>query len=211
MNQSSPTLHIAQRWQSINGHSPMTLFLQQFHPLSKELKKYLDANTFTRKIKKGKHLVRSGETCEHAYLLLHGIMRGYVKDSSKEVTNWIAYENCLVGSMQGFINSATAIKNIQATEDCELVGLHFDCIHYTYKHFDEMNSVVRKILEQYYASAEERALLGRLPSASLRYERFLTMYGHISDRVQLKYVASFLSLAMETLSRIKNGRLKQAV
>jgi CRP-like cAMP-binding protein len=190
-------------WNTPSGHSPLSDFIKRVHPVSDEVIKYVDKCSFRYNVGKGKHLVKSGETCNYVYLVLKGILRGYAKEGSKEITTWITAENELVTSIRGFHKQIPTMKNIQAIEDCELVGAHYDDLQYLYEHFPEMNIVGRKLMELYYSDAEERAFISRLPKAASRYNRFIATNGVLANRVQLKYIASYLGITIETLSRIR--------
>jgi CRP-like cAMP-binding protein len=195
-------------WNTHDGHSPMVSFIKKVYPISDEIINYIDKSTFKFSVGKGKHLVKSGELCNYVYLVQKGLLRGYVKEGTKEITTWITNENQLVTSIRGFHKQIPSIKNIQAIEDCELIGMHYDDLQYLYDHFLEMNIVGRKLMEQYYGEAEERAFISRLPKAAAKYSRFINTNGALANRIQLKYVASYLGITIETLSRIR-GKLNK--
>ena len=69
-----------------------------------------------------------------------------------------------------------------------------------------MNIVGRKLLEQYYSEAEERAYISRIPNAGKRYRHFLDTKASLANRIPLKYIASYLGMTIETLSRIRSAR-----
>jgi CRP-like cAMP-binding protein len=197
-------IKIPEKWNTPDGHSPITSFALQLHQLSDGAIKYIDEHTFKTSVKKGKHLLKSGEICNYTYLVIKGAMRGYIKDGAKEITTWITSENELVTSIRGFHQHIPSLENIQAIEDCDLVGYHYNDLQYLYTNFIEMNIVGRKLLEHYYSEAEERAYICRLPKASSKYERFIATRGPLTNRVKLKYIASYLGITIETLSRIRS-------
>lgn len=192
-----------EKWNTADGHSPIISFINAIHPISDAAIKFIDDSTFRYSIQKGKHIVKSGDTCNYVYFVMKGVVRGYVKEGKKEITTWITCENEMVTSIRGFDLQIASPKNIQAIEDCEMIGLHYNDLQYLYNNFIEMNIVGRKLLEQYYCDAEERAFIGRLPKATTKYERFISTKGLLANRVQLKYVASYLGITIETLSRIR--------
>jgi len=79
-----------------------------------------------------------------------------------------------------------------------------------YETFPEMNRVGRMLLEEYYAASEERVYIARLPNAQARYQHFINSRPELLNRIPLKYVASYLGITLETLSRLrakKSGRI----
>jgi CRP-like cAMP-binding protein len=192
------------KWDPGKGHSPLTDFVKQIYPASGELLKFIDDRSFTCSVGKGKYIIKAGELSRHLYLIRKGVIRAYIKDGNKEITTWITAENEIITSIRGFHLQQPSLENIQAIEDCELVGASYDDLQLIYEMFPEMNIVGRKLLEQYYIDAEERAYIARLSKASIKYDYFLDTKGHLANRIHLKYIASFLGMTIETLSRIRS-------
>src|SRR5690606_41475513 len=100
-------------------------------------------------------------------------------------------------------------ENIQVIENAQLVGLEYRSLEYLYKHFPESNIVARIMLEEIYRAAEERAYISRIPSAEKKYKRFIKTSPGLVDQISLKYIASYLSMTQETLSRIRTREAKK--
>jgi len=119
------------------------------------------------------------------------------KEGIKDITTWITPEGELVASITSFGLQQPAIENIQAIEDCELIGLKYDDLEHLYDNYPEVNIVGRKILEKYYRDAEERAFIARLTEATSKYKHFIATKSDMLNRVPLKYVASYLGMTLE--------------
>lgn len=141
--------------------------------------------------------------CEHIYFIKKGSVRGFIKEGDKDITTWITAENELVTSIYGLSKKRPALENMQALEDCEMLTLTLADLENLYLQFPEFNIVTRKLLERYYQDAEGRAFIARLTNAENKYTQFLAKYGHLSNRIPLKYIASFLGMTLETLSRVR--------
>jgi CRP-like cAMP-binding protein len=159
-------------------------------------------------VTKGSFLLKTDEICNHIYFIRKGVIRGYIKDGTKEVTTWMTAENEMVTSIRGLSRQEPSLENIQAIEECDLVVADYGALEYLYTNFIEMNIVGRKLLEQYYKDAEERAYICRIPNASKRYRYFLDTKGELANRIPLKYIASYLGMTIETMSRIRSSRQK---
>ena len=142
--------------------------------------------------------------CTHLYLIRKGILRSYVKEGAKEITTWISSEQELITCVTCFGLQQPARENIQALEDCELTALSLEDLQYLYDNFPEANIVGRKILEKYYRDAEERAFIARLMEATSKYKHFIATKSDLLNRVPLKFIASYLGMTLETLSRIRS-------
>ena len=195
-----------EQWTAKNAQadSPFVILANSVHPVSQGAKNYANQKVFTQRIRKSELLIKSGDICMGLYLVRRGIMRGYVKEGIKDITTWITSEGELVSSITSFGLLQPAVENIQAIEDCELIGLRYEDLQYLYDNFPEVNIVGRKILEKYYRDAEERAFIARLTEATSKYKHFIATKSDMLNRVPLKFIASYLGMTLETLSRIRS-------
>ncbi len=72
--------------------------------------------------------------------------------------------------------------------------------------YHEIERLVRIGYEGYYIRLEERFVNAQFKSATERYQNLLQQSPHILERVPLGYIASYLGISQETLSRIRNKR-----
>lgn len=198
-------------WEKAGLESPLATFVKFIHPVSEEIISFINKNTFSLNIPKGHFLVRTGEVCRHLYLIRKGVIRAFIVDEAKEITTWISAENDIVSSIRGFNQQLPSKENVQAIEDCALVCGEYETLQHLYQNYPEMNVVARKILEIYYADAEERAFISRIPNAGRRYQHFLETKGNMANRIPLKYVASYLGMTLETLSRIRGRSSREKI
>jgi CRP-like cAMP-binding protein len=184
-------------------------YLSHFHPVSKECATYLKKQAFETRLKKYDLLHQSGTVCPYIYFVIKGILRGYIVDNRKNITTWVTAENQLISSIRGFLLQLPTPENIEALEECHLLTLHHSDLEYAYQHFPEFNVVGRKIAEYYYTFAEDRAFICRLSKATDRYNYFMINNSHLINRIPLTYIASYLGISLETLSRIRSGLTKK--
>ncbi|QEC41553.1 Crp/Fnr family transcriptional regulator [Pseudobacter ginsenosidimutans] len=184
-------------------------YLSVFHPVNKSCSDYLKKKAFEVKLKKHELLHKSGEICPYVYFVIKGILRGYIIDNKKNITTWITSENQLVSSIRGFLLQQPTAENIEALEDCHLLALLHSDLENAYEQFVEFNIVGRKINEFYYTFAEDRAFICRLSNATDRYNYFMQNHSHLVNRISLSYIASYLGISIETLSRIRSRQSKK--
>ncbi|AZI27376.1 MAG: Crp/Fnr family transcriptional regulator [Pedobacter agri] len=191
------------RWKKYNNFSPLISIFKKFHPLNDEIEKRINQHTFPISYKKNKYLVSPVDRNKYLFLIVKGVVRGFIKDGVSEITTWIAQENEIVGTIRNLWIDGDSDEYLQALEDVDLIAIPHVLSEYLYENFAEANIVGRKMMELYYRSAEERAYLCRISSAEKRYKRFLVSFPDLINRVSLKYIASFLAVRLETLSRIR--------
>jgi len=177
--------------------------LDYFYPLSEGIKDYFRKHSYACSFRKGKLLLKAGQVCDHIYFIKKGAVRGFIKEGKRDITTWITAENEVVSSISALDMKTPAMENMQAIENCELLALTYDNFQELYVKFPEFNIVARKVLQKYYQDAEGRAFIVRLTNAENKYRLFITRYGHLANRIPLKYIASFLGITLETLSRVR--------
>jgi len=183
--------------------APLLQVFNSFHPVGKGVEQYLLKNMYCCSVTKGQFLVKSGEICDSIYFIKKGVLRGFIREGDKEITTWITIENEIVAAIGSFILQRPTLENMQAIEDCEMIGIKFTDLDKLYLQYPSFNIIGRKITELYYVYAENRAYITRLHDAEKKYELFLQFYAHFVNRVPLKYIASFLGMTIETLSRVR--------
>lgn len=177
--------------------------LNSFHSVGKGIELHLLKNVYCHNIPKGKYLLREGEISHSLYFIKKGVLRGFIKEGNKEITTWLAAENEMAAGIRSFLLQTGTTENIQAVEDCELLAIDFADLNKMYQKYPSFNIVGRKITEYHYTSSENRAYITRLHDAEKKYALFLEFYPHLANRIQLTYVASFLGITIETLSRVR--------
>lgn len=184
-----------------------TLFehIQQYCKLNTSTQKALGAALHKAEILKGNFLIKEGSICRHLYFLESGCLRGYFNLDGKEVTHWFAFENHFVTSFFSFVTRKPCVENIQCIEDCTLWAVHYDDLQRLYRDHTDMERLGRIMNERYYVMLEERFVGNHFKEARERYENLITHAPHIVQRVPLGYIASYLGMTQETLSRIRKA------
>jgi CRP-like cAMP-binding protein len=177
--------------------------IDQYHPISETARK--DLAEVLRKVTLPKNNLLSKEACvcNDLYFLEQGCLRSFYNLDGKEVTNRLVFENDFVTSFYSFISRKPGIENIQLLEDSMLWTISYDALQQLFdKHYD-IERMVRIIYEQYYIRLEERLMALQFKTAKERYEQLIIGSPHILKRVSLGYIASYLGISQETLSRIR--------
>jgi CRP-like cAMP-binding protein len=180
----------------------LTVF-RNLYTISPEAEMFLQQHVIACSIGKRKLLLREGERCEHIYFVGKGALRGFTREDQKDITTWITIENELVTSILGLDEQMMSIENIQALEKCELLAMTYKDLNKMYELFPEVNILARKLFARYYADAEKRAFIARLTKAENKYRYFLLRHRDLANRIPLKYIASYLGVTLETLSRTR--------
>jgi CRP-like cAMP-binding protein len=155
---------------------------------------------------KNEYLVTEGKICRHLYFLQQGALRGFYNLDGKDVTHWFAFEQDFVTSFHSFITQQTAVENIQLLEGSVLWSISKEKLNALLDRYHEIERLLRTAYEKYYIRLEERFVNAQFKTATERYQNLLEQAPHMLERVPLGYIASYLGISQETLSRIR-GRL----
>lgn len=191
-------------WKTPHGHSPLSVMFNAIHPVSREAIACIDEQTYPIQVARGKFLVKPDNSVPHLYLIMKGVIRAFIKEDGKEITTWINEENEIVTSIRNLGLNIPSPEYLQAIENSSLIAMPYSLVEYLYEHFPESNVVGRKILEDNYRGAEERAYICRIASAEKKYQHLMKTRPGLVNRISLKYIASYLNMTIETLSRVRS-------
>lgn len=177
--------------------------IQLISPLSDEAKQALSTITKTVPFTKGDYILEEGKVCNYLYFVEQGCLRGYYNLDGKEVTYWLSTEGMFATSFYSFISRKPSYETIRALEDSSLIAIHFDDLTSLYKDFHEIETLGRLVNERYYLQLEERTYALQFLSAKERYEKMLSNNPTWLQRISLGFLASYLGITQETLSRIR--------
>ncbi|WP_316844949.1 Crp/Fnr family transcriptional regulator [Pedobacter psychrodurus] len=202
---SHENIYSTDKWRAFNGFSPLIKVYRTFHQLTSDIEFIINQHTFPVTFKKNKFISSPLHRDKCTYLIFKGVARGYMKDDDKEITTWIAKENEFVSNLNNFWDEGEPGEEyVQALEEVVAIAVPHSMTKQLYLNYYIANYVDRKMTQLHYLQACERALITRLQSAEKRYVRFMKFYPELVNRVPLKYIASFLCMRLETLSRIRS-------
>lgn len=158
-----------------------------------------------RKYKKGEIILNEGEVCKSIRYIEKGMLRQFYFKYGKELTEHIAYENGDVVCLESYLKQEPTRLMIEALEATVLWEVPKDEIEQLA--FDDPNIGVmyRRFFEQSLIDSQIKADILRFEPAHERYERLLRRHPEILKRAPLIYIASFLQMTPETLSRVRSA------
>jgi len=183
---------------------PLFDYLEQFYPLSNTIKAEFERSCKLTRIKKNKHILSPIDSNASLYFLVNGLVRGFIRDGKQDISTWFSFENELIGAIrQPNQHPSPSIEYLQALEDCKLICIPYTLIDLMYTKYPEANLIGRKLFALHYYAASERAILARIPKAIGRYRK-IQESGLDIKRIPQRYLASYLGVRVETISRIRN-------
>lgn len=177
--------------------------INTIYPVTEGLQDGLIRHTEVVEVPKRTHLLREGQRADYAWMILNGLMRAYYLKDGQEICSSFMQEKQLVISVNSFYSRQPGYEFIETLEDTVVVRLHYDQLQKLLKEHLEFNFIVRVLTERYTMLSEERLYLLRKQTAEERYLYVLEHDPGLLHRVPLKFIATFLGMNLETLSRIR--------
>lgn len=159
-----------------------------------------------RHIAKNAYFSKAGLISDQIGFVTKGLMRSFYTIKSKETTTFFLTPGEVAVALLSFIKMQPAIENIQALEDSELLVINRKNLHTLYSNNWKWQQVGRVLIENYYVEMEQRSIALQSQTAQERYVQFLHNYPEIIKKVPLHFIASFLGMSPETLSRVRKSR-----
>jgi CRP-like cAMP-binding protein len=159
----------------------------------------------TKKIKKGTALIDIGSIEKHIYFIQAGAVRAYFLEDGVELTVRLGYQGNIITSLHSFLAdspSEIAIETIRASEIILIPKTEF--IQYV-KSSSENQLQYIQLLEGLIVQQLEREIDILISSPSERLGRVLQRSPNVFQHIPLKYIAAYLRMAPETLSRIRKS------
>lgn len=174
-------------------------------PLAQELL----SHCVSLQVHKGEHLLRAGEIKNETYYVEKGLLRQFSIDSKgKEHIIQFAPENWFVSNRQSEYLQQPSSYYIEAVEDSTVRIVTGELIQKLSEDRPVFIDFNIKLLHRHIASLQKRITQLQSNTAQERYLDFIKTYPNVLMRVPQTYVASYLGITPESLSRVRKELAK---
>ncbi len=164
----------------------------------------LESILVAKKYGKNEKILSEGETCENIYWIVKGLVRQFYYKNNKELTEYMATENTVVMCIESLFREQPSKLQIMAIEPTILYCLPKARLEAVAMKSVNIQILYRKILEESLILSQKHADMLRFESAQDRYQKLVRRNPELVLRVPLVYIASYLQMTPETLSRVRN-------
>ena len=188
------------------------------HDISRELaRKYstmthaeldvLESILVPRKYAKGEMILKEGEVCRDISYIEHGLVRQFYYKNGKELTEHLGCDRSIFMCIEGLFKEEPTHLQVEALEPTLIFALPKAALEREAIHNVNIQMLYRKILEESLIISQVHADLVRFESAQARYKKFSKLCPQIVLRAPLNYIANYLQMTPETLSRVRKEEL----
>lgn len=175
-----------------------------------DLKRRIDSNPENLwlkdvSLKRNDFLHNKGTVDLCLYYVESGALRVFIEDENEEHTIRFGYRSSFIASLDSFINEEPSQFYIQAIKKSRVKVMH----KYMFMDFVSHNSdnllLWQKVSEQLIYQQIEREIDLLTSSPAERYRRVLERSPQLFQEIPHKYIASYLRMTPETLSRLQKS------
>jgi CRP-like cAMP-binding protein len=179
-------------------------YIQKSFLVSDEEIKEID-NIFKHEVlKSGSIFQNYGEIAQKISFINKGIFRYYYLDiDGNDRTKYFCKENDFVFNFESFIQRTPSMLYIETIEDCEIATCRIEEFKTLINSSTNILKIYVKYLEESYLVKEKRESEFLLYDALHRYLFFCQRYPDFETRINQYYIASYLGITPESLSRIR--------
>ncbi len=167
----------------------------------------LESILVAKKYGKNEKILSEGETCENIYWIVTGLVRQFYYKNNKELTEYMATENTVVMCIESLFREQPSKLQIMAIEPTILYCLPKARLEAVAMKSVNIQILYRKILEESLILSQIHADMLRFESAIDRYQKLVKRSPQLVLRAPLVYIASYLQMTPETLSRVRTQTL----
>lgn len=159
------------------------------------------------KFQKGEYILREGEVCKNIFWIVKGLVRQFYFKNGKELTEYMATEDTICMAIESLFKEAPSQQQIVALEPTIIYALPKAALEQEAIKNVNIQMLYRKILEESLIISQKHADMLRFESAQDRYAKLVKQSPQLVLRAPLVYIASYLQMTPETLSRVRTSAL----
>jgi len=157
-----------------------------------------------RVLRKNDHFIRQGQVSEELALVEKGTMRLYIETADKEICKDFLFENALACSYDGLFFGQASRAGIQALQETHLLVLTNADFHYLNAHCPAWHRFWNLLMVEQLMKTDSRETALLKDSPDERFRNILEEHPLLFSRIPLQYIASYLGITRETLSRYRS-------
>mgnify|MGYP002522493088 FL=1 len=157
------------------------------------------------KFSRGDKIVDKGQICQSIFYVEKGLVREYYFKNNKEVTEYLAADGTIFMCIESLFREEPSQLVVEALEATTVHAIPKKRLEVVALHNVNIQILYRKILEESLIISQRRADMLRFESAKDRYRKLCKLNPQMVIKAPLVYIASYLQMTPETLSRVRSA------
>lgn len=190
-------------------HESIQNYISRFVSLTPEELSVVENCMQLREFPRKTILLNAGDVCNFEAYVLKGCIREYFIDhKGQELTLEFAVEDWWVSDITSFENQTPSIMYIETLEDCELLVLSRAAKDELLARVPKLERMFRLMIQRHLSVLQKRLFRTVSYTAMDKFEEFLRRYPSLPQRVPQHYIASYLGITPEFLSKLRKRQMK---
>ncbi len=190
---------------SVNNY--MTPYIDKIISLFKEIEENMSIDCFEEIVRleypKGSFLHQEGSVPRYIWFLEDGLARSFMNKDGVDITHHFFCSGEFIFFYEESTLLTSTFQNIQLLQDSVVYAIRWVFIEGLKKEFPLLNQIEVIILSSYIGWLEKKMCMCKHASAKERYQYLMHMQPYLLEMVPHHYIASYLDITRETLSRIR--------
>jgi len=145
-----------------------------------------------------------GKIPRYLYFVVSGFMRLFhYNEQGDEITTHINCPPGFITSYSNFVNQAKSTENLECITECELLRITKKDLDLLTQESTALKDFSISVFQQSIVYNENRSKELATLTAEQRYKKLIENFPSIIHNVPVQYIASFLGMKPESLSRIR--------
>ena len=150
-------------------------------------------------------IIHAGKQDRKVYFIEKGITRSFVLHNGKQITTWFSKEgDAACGSWDLYRNKA-GFEYVETLEETTAYSVSIVQLNELYRSYIDLANSMRVLQQEYFLRLQDIHIRQLYWSAKERYEHLIKECPELIQRVNLGYIASFLGITQQSLSRIRTN------
>jgi CRP/FNR family transcriptional regulator, anaerobic regulatory protein len=156
-----------------------------------------------RHFKKGERILKAGDYCRFIAFLNSGLIVTTILSEGKEIACNFIHEGCFFTYTEGISQQTPSHKDFIALEDCNVLMISKELLPQIFALNPKFEALFTQLLAEELRNLLLTEQQNRTQPLEVRYLNFLNSVPDAFNRIPLKYIAGYLGIEPQSLSRLR--------
>ncbi|MDR6241822.1 Crp/Fnr family transcriptional regulator [Aureibacter tunicatorum] len=180
--------------------------MKSLYPLTDTTVSALCSQMTLLHIPKNSLLIEDNTLNRNLYFIEEGLCRSFCNFDGEEVTTWFSLEGDVTFALLPMYRNAPGFENVQALEDSVIYSIPFEKLEALYRSCIDLANWGRIIHQECVLLLQTRRIERMQKTAGERYHILLNECPELFNRVKLGYIASYLGMTQQYLSKLRSDK-----
>ncbi|WP_276501445.1 Crp/Fnr family transcriptional regulator [Terrimonas pollutisoli] len=148
-------------------------------------------------------VLKAGQTENYLSFMEKGIIRFYLPKEENDLTFSFTFHNNFVSAYESFLTQNASQYQVETLTDTILWRVTYEDLQEIYRESAAGNRIGRHASEELFLKKSKRELSLLNDTAEERYLKLLNEQPNLIQQIPLKYLASYIGITAQALSRIR--------